>query len=222
MQHSWLRATALSIGLALASSSAFAQQTAQPGVVMGPSNTPGVYIPQANNSVSNTNQEPVYQTNEARTGQPATPPTQFPGVGSTPGSQVGTARPGQTTPVPATPGTAAEQGYDPEGDALRARLAREAADRAANNNARQQGIKIKVPSSYNPVSEDAAATEWLFNWKQVLLSAGVNPNKIDFEASRRHKDDFAQWASRMVWALKGHDFQPSFDNGPVGRVCCNH
>ena len=98
------------------------------------------------------------------------------------------------------PGTAAEQGYDPDMAALQETLRRQAEDHAAMNTARQLGLVVPVPRLLNPVSADPASHAWVSDWVIVLSGIGIPASKVHFEANRLARDDFAMWASRMVWA----------------------
>lgn len=116
-----------------------------------------------------------------------------PGVAAIPGEV-------QAAVMPQGPGTAAEQGYDAELGQLQDRLRREAEDHAAMNTARQLGEVIAAPRVFNPVSSDLASRGWLYDWTTVLSGVGISPSKVHFEAARLTREDFAMWASRMVWA----------------------
>lgn len=95
------------------------------------------------------------------------------------------------------PKNAYEQGFGQE----QANADRQAAleDWISNQSARQQGETIPVPKPLNVVANDKSSRIWLINWKGVLVEqVGLKPEKVDFEASRLNKEDFAAWASRQV------------------------
>lgn len=97
------------------------------------------------------------------------------------------------------PQNAFEQGYGSEQDALAQQEALE--EWASLQSARQKGETVNVPSfkSSNAVGNDKRSSVWLTNWKGVLVEqVGMKPEKVDFEASRLTKDEFAAWASRQV------------------------
>lgn len=97
------------------------------------------------------------------------------------------------------PKTAFEQGYGSEQDALAQQEALE--EWASLQSARQKGETVNVPvfKSSNAVGHDKRSGVWLTNWKGILVEqVGVKPEKVDFEASRLTKDEFAAWASRQV------------------------
>lgn len=95
------------------------------------------------------------------------------------------------------PKNAYEQGFGQE----QANADRQAAleDWISGQSARQQGETIPVPKPLNVVANDKSSRIWLINWKGVLVEqVGLKPEKVDFEASRLNKEDFAAWASRQV------------------------
>ena len=97
------------------------------------------------------------------------------------------------------PKNAFEQGYGSEQDALAQQEALE--EWASLQSARQKGETVNVPSfkSSNAVGYDKRSSVWLTNWKGILVEqVGMKPEKVDFEASRLSKEDFAAWASRQV------------------------
>lgn len=97
------------------------------------------------------------------------------------------------------PKNAFEQGYGSEQDALAQQEALE--EWASLQSARQKGETVNVPSfkSSNAVGNDKRSSVWLTNWKGVLVEqVGMKPEKVDFEASRLTKEEFAAWASRQV------------------------
>lgn len=200
MHRSLLRTATLTLALGL-SLNALAQQSPLP---------PGVSTTTGTTTFTPT--MPVYQSNMTR-GQ-ATAPAVAPGM---PPSEAATAQAQlDAAGMPVAPGlldtgpkTAVEQGYD--GDALeREAAARRAAEEAANDNPRQRGERITIPSYRDTVARNPADTEWLINWKRELVAIGVHPDKVAFEAGRLPHDQFELWASRMVWALRGNDYRPAY------------
>lgn len=110
--------------------------------------------------------------------------------------------PGQIQPVvaPTGPGTAQEQGYDPDLARMQQQMRREAEDYAAMNTARQLGQVISAPGLHNSAAKDPSSRAWIQDWATVLSGVGIPASKVYFEAARLTREDFAMWASRMVWA----------------------
>ena len=170
---------------------------------------------------------PIYQSNMTygqATGQAATPAVAPTGGALPPGLLPPNASAGSPVSQDTGPGTAIEQGYDPQAQEA-ARLAREAAAARANDNPRQRGERIATPVYRDTVAKDASATEWLINWKGELVAAGVHPDKVDFEAGRLPREEVSLWASRMLWALRGRNYAPNFEPAvmaapPVPSTCC--
>jgi len=97
------------------------------------------------------------------------------------------------------PKNAFEQGYGSEQEALAQQEALE--EWSSLQSARQKGETVNVPSfkSSSAVGYDKRSSVWLTNWKGILVEqVGMKPEKVDFEASRLNKEDFAAWASRQV------------------------
>lgn len=97
------------------------------------------------------------------------------------------------------PKNAFEQGYGSEQEALAQQEALE--EWSSLQSARQKGETVNVPSfkSSGAVGHDKRSSVWLTNWKGILVEqVGMKPEKVDFEASRLNKEDFAAWASRQV------------------------
>lgn len=95
------------------------------------------------------------------------------------------------------PKNAYEQGFGQE--QMNADRQEALEDWMSSQSARQQGETIPVPRPLNVVANDKSSRVWLINWKGVLVEqVGLKPEKVDFEASRLNKEDFAAWASRQV------------------------
>lgn len=145
---------------------------------------------------------PLSQPQEEPTYQDTAGPASLPGDQASPGAAVisGESSSMIDATSPTTPGTAEEQGYEPDLAELQERLRREAEDYAAMNSPRQLGQVIHAPKVSNPVIRDGSSHAWLRDWATVLSGVGISPAKVNFEAARLTREDFAMWASRMVWA----------------------
>lgn len=97
-------------------------------------------------------------------------------------------------------GTAEEQGYDPAAaqqlDSWSAGSVRDL------ESARQKGQVQEVYARTNGVLKKQDMRLWVRSWSERLTQAGVHPEKIYFEANRLNEKEFAQWASRQVWAVE--------------------
>lgn len=105
----------------------------------------------------------------------------------------------QTQQKDTGPKNAFEQGYGSEQESLAQQEALE--EWASLQSARQKGETVNVPvfKSSNAVGSDKRSSVWLTNWKGILVEqVGMKPEKVDFEASRLTKEEFAAWASRQV------------------------
>lgn len=95
----------------------------------------------------------------------------------------------------AEPGTAFEQGYGQN----EVDVNKEISDFQEFNSARQRGVTVTVPMPKASWTKSKSNQIWYTNWKGVLIEkAGVSSQKIDFEASRLSKEEFAEWATRQV------------------------
>lgn len=67
-------------------------------------------------------------------------------------------------------------------------------------NLRQEGGKMERPTPRG-FSSSAQASDRLrmAEWKRHLLNLGLPESKIDFEARRLSREEFEQWASKLVW-----------------------
>lgn len=97
-------------------------------------------------------------------------------------------------------GTAEDQGYDPNA-AQQLDSWSEGALRDAQS-ARQKGQVQQVWAKTNGVYKKPEMRLWISSWSDRLLKAGVQPDKIYFEANRLNEQEFALWASRQVWAVE--------------------
>jgi len=105
----------------------------------------------------------------------------------------------QTQQKDTGPKNAFEQGYGSEQESLAQQEALE--EWVSLQSARQKGETVNVPvfKSSNAVGSDKRSSVWLTNWKGILVEqVGMKPEKVDFEASRLTKEEFAAWASRQV------------------------
>ncbi len=105
----------------------------------------------------------------------------------------------QTQQKDTGPKNAFEQGYGSEQESLAQQEALE--EWVSLQSARQKGVKVNLPvfKSSNAVGSDKRSSVWLTNWKGILVEqVGMKPEKVDFEASRLTKEEFAAWASRQV------------------------
>lgn len=105
----------------------------------------------------------------------------------------------QTQQKDTGPKNAFEQGYGSEQESLAQQEALE--EWISLQSARQKGETVNVPvfKSSNAVGNDKRSSVWLTNWKGILVEqVGMKPEKVDFEASRLTKEEFAAWASRQV------------------------
>ena len=95
----------------------------------------------------------------------------------------------------AEPGTAFEQGYGQD----QVDFNKEISDYQEFNSARQRGVTVTVPMPKASWAKSKSNQIWFTNWKGVLIEkAGISSQKIDFEASRLSKEEFAEWATRQV------------------------
>lgn len=109
----------------------------------------------------------------------------------------------QTQQKDTGPKNAFEQGYGSEQESLAQQEALE--EWVSLQSARQKGETVNVPvfKSSNAVGSDKRSSVWLTNWKGILVEqVGMKPEKVDFEASRLTKEEFAAWASRQVRYVK--------------------
>jgi hypothetical protein len=192
-----LRASVLAFGLALCAHALAQQPPLPPGFPATTTTTTYTPAPQAPQQTPATYQDAA----------PPAPVAQSPAAAVPPQEAGKPAIAGQEQPL-----TASEQGYTGNTEAMKAAMMREAADAAAMDTPRQRGEKLTVPSFYNPVSANWEYGQWLANWKDRLVGIGVAPAKVDFESRRLTQEDFAMWASRMVWALQG--------DAPRQSSCC--
>ena len=105
-------------------------------------------------------------------------------------------QPGQNAAQqPAEPGTAFDQGYGQD----QVDVNKEISDYQEFNSARQRGVTVTVPMPKASWAKSKSNQIWFTNWKGVLIEkAGISSQKIDFEASRLSKEEFAEWATRQV------------------------
>lgn len=94
--------------------------------------------------------------------------------------------------------TAAEQGYGKK----KGPTAAELADQAARSTPRQKGQVIPAPRPANPVGANPRMQDFVSNWQQALLGAGVPAEKVAFESRRLSADEFAQWGTRQLMGAR--------------------
>lgn len=145
--------------------------------------------------------------NQPAFGSPPGQPMVDPGMGLNPYRQGGVDNrlmpeppglpPRAETFTPRGAPTAAEQGWFDEDET---RSAWEMETLLSRLTPRQQGRVVPMPRPADPVKQSEHYRAWLSQWRSVLISHGVGPTKINFEANRLDATEFAHWATRQMYA----------------------